>query len=105
MYLPLRSVYGALPIYDVDLARCSVVPLLMTDLTDLSGALENVTPAEARALWEALGQFVENESEAVALAESTATDAGVSPDGLDDDLVAASAVLDRMNGILAALAD
>ena len=74
-------------------------------MTTYQSALQNVTAEEAEALFEALGQFCENEGEAVETAQSVAADAGVSTDGLDDHLVAASAVLDRMNAALAALAD
>jgi len=72
---------------------------------DLSAALKETSPEEAQAVWEALGQFVENEAEHVEMAICQAEGAGVSTDGLDDDLRAASALLDRMNGIITALAD
>ncbi len=62
-------------------------------------ALSCVSPAEAKALWEALGQYCENQAEYVEMFADEPDFDETAPENLQ----AAQAVLDRMNAELASL--
>ncbi len=65
----------------------------------LAALLEGISESEARVVWEALGQYVDNAKDAI-----DAHGEDDLPKGLDESMLVAESLLEKMNSALAMLA-